>query len=258
MSLKSSLDSLLDARGRDLAKLLLRPSYIRPYLTGVNSVEFVSRVTQTNSELIQRYQIEFFRNHHLRTEICTALVERRGTTLGPGALSGATYYALIRSLNPSLVVETGVFDGINTAIMLEALEVNGHGRLISIDLPARRKISDSSGGMMDGQLPLGADPGWLIPDRLRHRHVMLLGDSRTLLPDVIKRCGVLDLFIHDSLHTAAHMTLEYDLAWPAIRSGGILMSDDIFAKAAGRAFFRFCNKHKRQFTTHGNLGAIVK
>jgi hypothetical protein len=47
MSLKSSLDSLLDARGRDLAKLLLRPSYIRPYLTGVNSVEFVSRVTQT-------------------------------------------------------------------------------------------------------------------------------------------------------------------------------------------------------------------
>lgn len=251
-------DRLLNASLRDLLKLAARPYYIKPYLARREQVDFVAAVTGADRAALVALEREFYGKHDFRTRLNAALLEKRGTILGPGALSGAGYYMLVRTLRPALMIETGVFDGITTAVILQAMHDNGHGSLVSIDLPAVSEIKDSTKGMPTGQLPPGCLPGWIIPDELRGRHELLLGDSRALLPKALAEKGIVDLFFHDSLHTDAHMTFEYLAAWPRIREGGVLLSDDIFSWGGKNAFFRFCRQNGQEYATWGNVGAIVK
>ena len=123
-------------------------------------------------------------------------------------------YAAVRALQPELVVETGVCYGVTSAHLLKALEANGRGQLHSIDLP-----------------PLGKDGddyvGWLVPEESRGRWTLHRGTSGRLLRPLLSKLGQIDLFIHDSLHTYRNMREEFALAWPALRPGGVLISDDI-------------------------------
>jgi predicted O-methyltransferase YrrM len=128
---------------------------------------------------------------------------------------GRLCYAAARVLRPAVVVETGVARGVTSAYILAALEENGHGTLDSIDLP-----------------PLAADEGrhlgCAIPDELRGRWTLHRGASRDLLAGVItKRGGGLDLFVHDSLHTARNMRWELATALAALNRPGALVADDI-------------------------------
>ena len=165
-------------------------------------------------------------------------------------------YILIRHLRPTAMVETGVFDGHATAIELEAFRHNGSGLLISIDLPARTTIMGSTSKMDDTMLPPGRDPGWLIPDSLKSQHRLLLGDSAVMLPAVFTEFPEIDIFMHDSLHTYDHMMMEYQTAWPHLRGGGLLLSDDTFWSAA---FYQFSKKvHRPYMMTSHDFGAIRK
>lgn len=123
-------------------------------------------------------------------------------------------YVVARALRPARVVETGVANGVSTAYLLLALERNGDGQLDSIE------IGDPE------YLPPGRPPGWFVPDWLRSRWQMHLGDSCVLLPELMRRLGDADLFIHDSLHTYEHMGFEFRAAYPFLRSGGVLLADD--------------------------------
>jgi hypothetical protein len=58
------------------------------------------------------------------------------------------------------------------------------------------------------------------------------------LPSVAASVGTLDLFIHDSLHTASNMTFELETAWGILRPGGALLVDDIGLNAAFDSFIR--------------------
>ena len=153
-------------------------------------------------------------------------------------------YALTRLTRPRLVVETGVFDGYFTASFLKGLHDNAvedgvDGRLISIDLPAYAPIADSTDRYADRtSLPPGCEPGWVLPDDLRSRWELHLGDARQLLPEVCGDLTDLDIFFHDSLHTYDHMTFEYETAWPRLRTGGVLMTHDVHWNAAFRHFTR--------------------
>jgi hypothetical protein len=98
------------------------------------------------------------------------------------------YYST-RLERPEIVVETGVFDGLSSAFILKALRDNGHGRLCSIDLPARTPVRASTDKMRDATLPAGAEPGWIVPDALRARWALRLGASRTLLEPWLDELG---------------------------------------------------------------------
>jgi hypothetical protein len=133
---------------------------------------------------------------------------------------GRICYLAVRSIRPRLVMETGVAYGVTSAYILQALEDNGLGRLVSIDLPplgprARRWI------------------GSLVPDHLRHRWDLNIGPSQKLLPELVQRAGKVDMFVHDSLHTYAHMRWEFATVWHALQPGGVLIADDI---SGNRAF----------------------
>ena len=109
--------------------------------------------------------------------------------------------------------------------------------------------------MIDSTLPRTRDPGWAIPERLRHRQRLLLGDSRELLPKVFAEFSPVDVFMHDSLHTYEHMSFEYSLAWEHLRAGGFLLSDDIYEASA---FHDFCRARDLTYVAVGGFGATRK
>jgi predicted O-methyltransferase YrrM len=129
-------------------------------------------------------------------------------------------YASIRALRPAIVVETGIANGVSSAYLLLALKANSYGTLYSIGLDDKHF------------LPAGKSLGWVIPEELRPRWRLLVGDSREVLPRLLGEIGAIDVFVHDSLHTYDHMLWEYRVAYPELRRGGLLFSDDALWNSA--------------------------
>ena len=126
----------------------------------------------------------------------------------------ATTYALVKLLKPATVVETGVGAGVSSWTILKAMEENGTGRLVSIDLPTPNT-------------ELLPDVGYLVPAELRHRWDLRTGPSNRLLPLVLKEFGEIDIFQHDSRHSYSNQLSEYITSWASIKKSGILVSDDV-------------------------------
>jgi predicted O-methyltransferase YrrM len=143
-------------------------------------------------------------------------------------------YLAIRLRKPRHVVETGVLNGFNTAFCLLALDHNGAGELTSIDLPADERILAQG----NRPLPPGKAPGWIVPARLRSRWDFRAGDAREALPAVLAAKRPLDLFIHDSDHSAEHMRFEMEAAWEPLSAGGLMVVDNVEANDAFRDFTR--------------------
>jgi predicted O-methyltransferase YrrM len=163
-----------------------------------------------------------------RSEI-DKLVQERNSTISADApfatfhnadsRFAALCYVVTRALRPKLVVETGVCYGVTSAHILQALNANTKGHLHSIDLPPLGKNADDHVGR-------------LVPQELRSRWSLHRGISGRVLGPLLAELGSIDLFIHDSLHTYRTMRDEFALAWPVLRSGGVLISDDVQGNAA--------------------------
>jgi predicted O-methyltransferase YrrM len=199
-------------------------------------------------------RLEFLRDHRFFAELNARLVEgrhRRTTCEGWHEL----LYLLVRFMRPRVVLETGVFDGQSSAVILLGLAANDDGMLVSIDLPALTTMSGSTDRMYNTALPPAYEPGWVVPDYLRDRYRLILGDSRMLLPGVLDEYGSIDVFLHDSLHTFDHQYFEYSTAWPRLAAGGLLLSDDIFWNPA---FHRFAAEVGRPYVRFQGFGAVQK
>jgi predicted O-methyltransferase YrrM len=153
-------------------------------------------------------------------------------------------YLAVRALRPELVVETGTFNGAASAFLLQALDDSGGGRLLSFD------VADASDALRV-RLPAGCEPGWLVPERLRARFELVLGDVRATLRPRLEVESRLDLFFHDSLHSTRQMLFEYRVAWRRLRQGGLLVSDDVFWNPA---FWAFTKRHRVPFRHIGSVG----
>lgn len=121
--------------------------------------------------------------------------------------------AVTRLTCPHVSVETGVARGVTTAVTLQAMEDNGLGHLYSVDLPPLHVPAGYVGG--------------LVPPRLRHRWTLRSGPSRLVLPQLLAELGMIDLFLHDAEHTYVSQMAEFETAWPHLRSGGLLLADDV-------------------------------
>lgn len=150
-------------------------------------------------------------------------------------------YALIRVLRPNTVVETGVLHGLTTAFLLKGLCQNQTGCLVSIDLPSLFEEGPANRDGYTDTLPPGLLSGWAIPPSLRSRWTLRRGCSRDELPPICE-AGALDYFVHDSEHTDATMRFEFECAWAALASDGILVADNI---DQNNTFFEFCRLVRR-------------
>ena len=131
-------------------------------------------------------------------------------------------YLCVRSLRPSLVVETGTGAGFSTAYILLALKKNDHGKLYSIDF------------FKDGE-----ECGWIIPTDLKNRWILMKGLSGQLLNPLLSQLGQIDIFIHDSDHSYENMINEFRTVWPYLRKGGIFLAHDV---GRNDALFDFCGE----------------
>ncbi len=123
-------------------------------------------------------------------------------------------YLMCRLLEPDVVIETGVAYGVSSAFVLRALQENGRGVLHSVDLPPLRQEYERFWGIaVDGSL--------------RSRWRLHRGASGRVLPRLLDELETVDLFVHDSLHTYQNMRREFDLVWPRLRAGGVLIADDV-------------------------------
>jgi predicted O-methyltransferase YrrM len=124
-------------------------------------------------------------------------------------------YAIVRTVRPRSVVETGVADGLSSWALLSALKANGTGHLTSVDI--------------------AHDVGALVPADLRSGWELIVLRDRGRAPPLSEILGSrapVDLFLHDSLHTYGHQLREYSLAWTALGPNGFLLSDDVDASFA--------------------------
>jgi predicted O-methyltransferase YrrM len=157
-------------------------------------------------------------------------------------------WCVVRHLRPQKIVETGVARGITSRILLEALERNGEGRLWSVDLPMLRSRWHEQTA---AAVPADRRSGWTY----------VRGSSRRRLPRLLSELGEIDLFIHDSAHTESNMRYEFETAWPALRSGGVLLSHDITMNAAFADFGAAAPAEPlfaRYADSRGLVGVLVK
>ena len=197
--------------------------------------------------------------HYLFSDRFLAHLEQNGFEDQEGI--GILLFLLVRQLKPECVVETGVARGASSAYILNALHENSKGHLYSIDLPpyaAGVKLGSDHYLLNDGQLHTVSKEysiGQLVPEYLKDRWSLILGDSRKELPIVLAAQPSVDMFLHDSLHTYEHMRFEYEAAWPHIRPGGILVSHDTLWNSA---FYEFSRQVKAKPQIYYTLGLLRK
>jgi hypothetical protein len=159
----------------------------------------------------------------------------RGLEVGRGRFGGwddgdarlaAVAWCLTRHLRPNRIVETGVARGFTTRVLLEALERNRQGRLWSIDLPPLLERS------------FAQETASAVPERLYERWTLLGGSSRRRLPGLVAELGQVDLFLHDSMHTARNLEFELKQVWPALAPGGAALIDDVEKNVATGRFLQ--------------------
>jgi predicted O-methyltransferase YrrM len=126
----------------------------------------------------------------------------------------ATFGAIIRLTKPQIVVETGVAHGYSSTVALEILKDNQEGVLHSVDFPAPH-------------IDVASFVGSAVPTDLKDRWTLHLGPSRLVLPRLLERVEPVDIFLHDSDHSYGSQLEDYRTAWPHLRSGGVLLSDDV-------------------------------
>jgi predicted O-methyltransferase YrrM len=218
--------------------------------------------------------------NHLSQRICGLIDARAGAVSFTGRQEPEPaffYYAYVLSRRPALVVETGVANGYSSAVILAALAKNGFGHLVSIDYPSYRETTRQIrfdlrhfawgwngrsfrrvGSYLLGRrhyLPRGQDPGWAVPPELRRHWSLRQGQSMRIL----EREGSLrpDVFLHDSDHSYANMSAEFEWAWPRLKPGGLLLSDNVDWNPA---WSDFTARHRpaRSLVLGQRLGIAVK
>lgn len=142
-------------------------------------------------------------------------------------------WCVVRHIQPSTVIETGVAHGVSSRVLLEALTRNDKGHLWSIDLPHPLHHE------------LHSQTGVAVTDEFRSRWTYLEGESQQRLPPLVAEVGKVELFIHDSLHTAKNTLFEMEQAASIMPPGGVMLVDDI---RGHDGFATFTRRHP-EFTT---------
>ncbi len=208
-------------------------------------IDFVARQLGVDRALVRRYADELAGDGELADRLAKKLATRRDRKRLPLYGRRIGWYCIVRIKKPRLLVETGVADGLGSAVLVRAAERNAAEgapcRVIGIDI----------------------DPsvGWLLDDELRRRHELVIEDSHTALPRLLAGQS-LDLFIHDSAHTYEHEADEYRLVAPHLAPDAIVLSDNAhavpaledFARAAGRPFAFFREQPLRHFYPGAGIG----
>jgi predicted O-methyltransferase YrrM len=125
-------------------------------------------------------------------------------------------HLLVKLGRPQQIVETGVQWGYSTATMLAAMPEEG--RLDSIDLPNLDRRSR-------------ANHASAVPSSLRAHWTLHVGNTRTLLPRVVRARAPIGLAVHDADHTYEGLIAELRAVWPGLAPGALVAVDGVWSSA---------------------------
>lgn len=249
-------------RTRILIDRLKCPGYekewekVKILINDFNYMNFLSRLSEVGEQEIVRYLDEFYKDQRFRREFSQKLNEfdkEDNPHKGDVRFHSLTLYTLIRAFKPETVVETGVAYGKSSALILCAMEHNQKGKLLSIDLPDdKKKILTDGSKTHTG----GYNVGWLVPDYLKKRWDLHLGDAKKLLPKILNDINEINIFFHDSLHTYEHVQFELNTVLPKLGKGSLIICDNIDL-GAGMAFNDFLNRNNLVGYAYRDFGGTI-
>jgi predicted O-methyltransferase YrrM len=146
---------------------------------------------------------------------------------------------MTRALKPEHIIETGTDKGLGSCVLAAALRRNGRGRLTTFD------VSATSGYLVSGDL-----------ERFVDRRIEPSVDG------IPKLASEVDLFLHDSLHTADYEAREYQAVAPLLSRGAVVLSDNAhvtnalasWAETVGRSFLYFAEQPADHWYPGGGIG----
>jgi hypothetical protein len=209
---------------------------------------FVAQVCGAPVAAVRDWFSELEADGALRAQIeaATAASPRRGLAdraVRYGRRLG--WYALVRARRPAHVVETGTDKGLGTCVFAAALLRNaaeGHpGRVTSID------INPEAGYLAR------SEPWATVVDQV-------VGDSVAAIRSL---ATPVDMFLHDSDHSAAHERAELRAVADRLAPGALLLSDNAthtrvlpsYAEETGRRFLAFTERPARHWFAGEGIGA---
>lgn len=178
----------------------------------------------------------------LLEEVVAEVGREPGQQGGVSMEDGILLYGLIRATKPLYIIETGVAAGVSSSFICAALIENGRGWLSSIELPPAVSAARTHADGASFAWPKRG-VGWGMPPEILHgignRRQLIFQDVRTALPPLLARIPYVDIFFHDDLYTPDHMRWEFEQVWPCLRSGAVLVADDVNA-----GWIDFCRDHE--------------
>ena len=157
---------------------------------------FVAAALGTDPDAVTALLGELRSDTELTDDLRRRLRQRSSANQEPMLGKRRALYCVVRLLRPRVIVESGVKDGLGSAVLLRALERNeaegDPGMLLAFDIEP--------------------DAGWLVDWKAEpERQSLFIGDVRETLGPVLEENGV-DLFINDSLHSYEHERFEFETA----------------------------------------------
>jgi predicted O-methyltransferase YrrM len=151
-------------------------------------------------------------------------------------------YAAVVLATPKAAIETGVAYGWSSAIILAAMESNGTGRLVSVDMPYAKRNNEPWVGVA-------------VAERLRHRWRLIRKPDRGGIGEAIAASGgAIDLCHYDSDKSYPGRMYAYPRLWAALRPGGLFISDDI---QDNFGFRDFCARNSIEFQVTSSGGKYI-
>jgi len=133
-------------------------------------------------------------------------------------VEGRILYALIRALQPNMVVEIGTNVGCSASHIASALKMNGTGKLMTFDTAGSVVIPPDK----DGHSAV-YKPGQLIPDDLRPFVEVVNADGIKYLREYI---GEVDFIFEDGAHSFEGTRDAWVAGLAVLNPGGLLISHD--------------------------------
>lgn len=133
-------------------------------------------------------------------------------------VEGRYLYALVRKLQPEVVVEIGTNVGCGATHIASALKANGNGKLVTLDI--NKAVTPP---VAKGQQPRTYRQGELIPDDLLPFVEIVNADGIGYLLYHLKQA---DLIFEDGAHSVESTREAWQAGVPKLSDGGFMISHD--------------------------------
>ncbi len=207
---------------------------------------FISLVGNISIEQSQRYIAELENNEDLKSHIRSYNRASRRNYLSDDTARYSRrlgWYALVRSMKPKIVVESGTDKGLGACVIAAALKKNDEegypGYVYCIDIN-----------------PVA---GYLLADVYAEYGKVLYGDSVEVLQNINEN---IDIFIEDSYHNPNYELLQYRTIRTKLSDNAILIADNahscdalfIFAQEISKRFLFFQEEPNAHWYPGGGIG----